>query len=534
MKPDWLKDAVIYQIYPQSFQDTKGDGIGDIPGIISRLDYIRSIGANTIWMNPCFDSPFNDAGYDVRDFYKVADRYGTEADLVNLFEEAHKRGMRVLLDLVAGHTSIDHPWFIAEAANPRDPDSNRYIWKNRDFDPAAGPGRDDFVANFFWHQPALNFGYENPSGPWQDPVDAPGPKKNRRELVNIMDYWFSRGCDGFRVDMASSLVKGDAKVKPSIIALWNEIRSWMEKNWPEAILLAEWSDPATAIDAGFHLDFMIHFGTPGYPSLFFNGKGTLPAREGPCYFDSAGRGSIELFRRNYNRHLKATRGKGYISLPTANHDFQRLRCGKRGWEGLRPAWVFLMTQAGIPVIYYGDEIGMRFVEDTPAKEGSTLTGIIAPNAGGADGERAGTRTPMQWNKKKNAGFSTANRKKLYLPLDPDKDRPTVAAQENDHDSLLNFVRRLLEIRRTHPALGAEGVLLWHIDRRKPYPMVYERRLGDERILILINPSGKRTSRKLPVKSDRFGAILVDGCEYDEEFLTFSIKPFGFGIFSIHK
>jgi maltose alpha-D-glucosyltransferase/alpha-amylase len=534
MALSWMKDAVVYQIYPQSFQDSNGDGIGDFQGIIRRLDYIQSLGVNVIWMNPCFDSPFGDAGYDVRDFYKVAPRYGTEQDLVELFEAAHRRGMRVVLDLVAGHTSMDNAWFLEEVANPKSPEANRYIWKNRDFDPKKGPAPEDFVANFFWYQPALNYGYENPTEPWQDAMDAPGPRKNRAELRGILSYWFDRGCDGFRVDMAGSLIKGAGQDNQAITRLWQDVRGWMDEEYPGRALVAEWSRPDVSVAAGFHLDFMMHFNAPGYPSLFFNGAGTIPPKEGPCYFDPAGEGSLEIFRREYAKQLAATRGAGYVSLPTANHDFQRLRCGARGWEGLRPAWVFLMTQAGVPTIYYGDEIGMRFVTGTPAKEGSTLTCLnleTAPNAGAADGERSGTRTPMHWDSSPNDGFSTAEADQLYLPMDECEERPTVESQEKDPDSLLNFVRHLTRLRVEHPALGADGEFSLLNPDDQHYPMVYVRSLDGKHYLVAINPSAEPQTMTLASELVPGEVVLAEGCclASAENGFEVSLAPFGYGI-----
>jgi glycosidase len=527
---EWLKDAVLYQIYPQSFQDTNGDGIGDFQGIISRLDYIKSLGVNTLWLNPCFDSPFGDAGYDVRNFYKVAPRYGEESDLVALFDEAHKRDMRVILDLVAGHTSMDNEWFVKEAKDPTNPDSNRYIWKNRDFDVEKGPDKEDFVSNFFWYQPALNYGYHNPTEDWQDPIDAPGPQKNRQELLDILAYWYDRGCDGFRVDMAASLVKGEWEHKTETINLWKEIRSWMDAKYPGRALVAEWSEPSDAVPAGFHLDFMMHFNAPGYASLFFNGKGTLPAKEGPCYFDPKGEGSLDIFRDEYPKQLKGTRGLGYVSLPSANHDFQRQRVGDRTWEGLPPSWVFLMTQAGIPTIYYGDEIGMRFVTGTPAKEGSTLLGVDAPNAGAPDGERSGTRTPMQWDSSVNDGFSTAPADQLYLPMDDDPDRPTVEKQEADTDGLIHFIRTLAKLRVDHPALGADGEFEFLNPQGDDFPFVYKRSLDGASYLVVTNPLDREATISLSDPSASTATILDGGVTLSKGNIT--APAFGYGIFKL--
>ena len=218
--PDWLEKAVFYEIYPQSFYDSNCDGIGDLPGILQKLDYLQYLGVNAIWLNPCFDSPFQDAGYDVRDYYKIAARYGTNDDARHLFDEAHRRGIHILLDLVPGHTSIEHPWFQASARHERNEYSDWYIWTDSGWTwevPGLrlvnGYGDRDatFITNFFYCQPALNFGFANPDPryPWQSPVDAPGPQRVRQEMRNIMKFWLDLGCDGFRVDMAASLIKND-------------------------------------------------------------------------------------------------------------------------------------------------------------------------------------------------------------------------------------------------------------------------------------------------------------------------------------
>ena len=533
---NWLKDAFIYQIYPQTFQDSNGDGVGDFQGIIARLDYLKDLGINTIWLNPCFDSPFGDAGYDIRDFYKIAPRYGDEADFKQLVEAAHAREIRVILDLVAGHTSMDNPWFVDEAKNPQSEHSNRYIWKNRDFDPSVGPVKGDFVSNFFWYQPALNFGYSEPSEPWQDPIDAPGPQKNRAELKKILSYWFDRGCDGFRVDMAGSLVKPE-NTPASIAAtkgIWQEVRAWMDTHYPDRVLMSEWSYPSRSIDAGFHLDFMLHFNAPGYSSLFFNGNGTLPPPKGQthCYFDAEGKGSLDVFKKSYMEQRTATQGKGLITLPVGCHDFQRLRCAPRDWEELRCAWVFFMTQAGPPTIYYGEEIGMRYVEGTPSKEGSLLDGIIAINAGTTElGERAGTRTPMQWDGSANAGFSTVAEEDLYLPLDPDAQRPTVAAQKEDADSLFNFVRQLIQLRKDHPALGTDAEFTFLNPEGTDYPFVYLRELEGTRYLVMINPARESKDLTVELSAEPTHWLLNEGCLCTSggDLLSLNLKGFAYGI-----
>ena len=206
MAANWLKNAVFYEIYPQSFYDSNGDGIGDIQGIIEKLDYVKSLGCNALWLNPCYDSPFKDAGYDVRDYKKVAPRYGTNDDLVRLFKAAHEKGIHVLLDLVPGHTSEQHPWFLESGKAEENEYSDRYIWTENAFCRGDGmpfiggemPRDATYIINFFKSQPALNYGYREIHESWQQPIDAPGPMATREAMKDVMRFWLSKGCDGFR------------------------------------------------------------------------------------------------------------------------------------------------------------------------------------------------------------------------------------------------------------------------------------------------------------------------------------------------
>ena len=226
-----LESEVLYQIYPQSFADSNGDGIGDLAGITSKLDYLADLGITMIWLNPIFDSPFKDAGYDVRDYYQIAPRYGTTEDLVTLVEQAHRHGIKVLLDLVPGHTSEEHAWFQQSAQPEPNEFSDRYIWTEHAFDNGAGlpfiGGEYDrngtYILNFFKSQPALNYGFHQLNRPWQQSPDAPGPMATRQAMVEVMKHWLELGCDGFRVDMADSLVKFDTEDKQATIAVGQDM-----------------------------------------------------------------------------------------------------------------------------------------------------------------------------------------------------------------------------------------------------------------------------------------------------------------------
>ncbi len=525
MSADWLSDAVFYEIYPQSFADSNGDGIGDFPGATARLDHLAWLGVNTVWINPCFESPFRDAGYDVSDYLRIAPRYGTNDDLIVFVDAARDRGIRVVLDLVAGHTSVQHSWFQRSADSTED---DRYIWSDQPgegFVPSPGTRPGYYLKNFFEEQPALNFGYARPQPdePWRQAVDAPGPQANRTALREIIAFWLEKGVSGFRVDMAYSLVKDDPG-REETARLWRELHAWLDEAYPTAVLLPESDYPAPAdigVRSGFDGDFflVIH---PAHSALFNNGgAGTLfwlPDHE-HCFFDADGPdgpGSLGAFLSIWDEHRAANGGDRQILLATADHDFSRLCCGDRTAEQLGAAYAFLLTWGSIPSIYYGDEIGMRYVDGLPDHEGS----VCNPGY-----NRAGCRTPMQWDEGPNAGFSTAPADRLYLPQDPDPNRPTVAAQRDDPASVLSLVRRLIGLRRSTPALGTlSSTEVLHRD----YPFVYVR--GGTH-LVVVNPRRAAASVELAHVAQSgveviecSGVSVVDG--------AVSADGFGWGVFAL--
>jgi maltose alpha-D-glucosyltransferase/alpha-amylase len=320
--------------------------------------------------------------------------------------------------------------------------------------------------------------------------------------------------------MAYSLVKDDPG-RAETARLWAEMRGWLDRAHPDAALLSEWGDPALAVPAGFHADFFLHFGGPanGWPLRSLWSNGAIANRrewgtDGPCYFDADGRGHVGPFLAAYHDALAAIGEAGHIVLPTANHDFARLHAGPRTLRQLPPAFAFLLTFPTLPAIYYGDEIGMRQVPGLPDTEGS----VLAP-----DYNRAGSRTPMQWDSRPNAGFSTAPSASLYLPVDPEPHRPTVAGQRADQDSLLRSVKDLIALRRAEPGLGSGGSLEILHDA---YPLAY---LRGGQFLVVINPSGR--ARTLPHGRPELAAATVvrhTGVTVDQA--TITAGPFTFGIF----
>lgn len=557
--PDWLKNGVIYQVYPSSYKDSDGNGIGDIRGVISKLDYIESLGVRAIWFNPLFESGWIDGGYDIIDFYKVDPRFGTNNDLVELVEKAHAKGIKVMLDLVAGHTSDKHPWFVQSSEDTNLQYSDYYIWSDRLPDKKAEadlekmlqdpnymqntigkwmlskyPRNKYYCKNFYACQPSLNYGYANPDPdhPWEQGVNEPGPKAVRQELKNIIAFWYGKGVDGFRVDMANSLVKND-KDKSAILDLWREVREWSDKNYPDHVLMAEWGSPKYCLASGFNVDMDLNSTRAHNRRMYFDRKHQA---DGGSYFSlNGGQPSVkdlygndwktdqidrnttpaQMLKEYYDYFtdcLNSTSTMGYFATISGNHDHLRLNMGARNTPDQLKVMLTWVLSMPLPIIYYGDEIGMRSLVDMPNVEGANHNGK----------ERAGARSPMQWSQGATAGFSTCSPDKLYLPVCPDwtpatsyphylewkKDfeagkaktvaagAPTVEAQDNDPESMLNWVRSLIKFRAETEAFWADSKFIPIFNEAQPYPMVFLRSNGKDTYLIALNPTGERKTLTL--------------------------------------
>lgn len=488
MAASWLKDAVFYEIYPQSFCDSNGDGIGDIPGIISKLDYIKSVGCNALWINPWYDSPFADAGYDVRDYYKIAPRYGTVEDAKELFRVAHEKGIHVLIDLVPGHTSEEHDWFLKSALEQPDPEfADRYIWTenafcrggNMPFISGEKPRDGAYIINFFKSQPALNYGYHKIDEPsWQQSIDAPGPIANRQAMKDVIRFWLNKGADGFRVDMADSLVKNDGEEKLSTMEVWKDILGDIHKDYPEAAFVSEWNKPRQALNCGFDMDFMLDWYGNGYSCLAryyqIDDQGN-PVND-RSYFKADSDADIHGFLRDYLPQYEDTKDTGLWCLITGNHDCKRASFNLTDRER-KLLYAFLFTMPGAPFVYYGDEIGMRY-RWLPTKEGGY--------------HRTGSRTPMQWDNGKNLGFSASVEESLYLPVDPVPGNTTVELQAKDPDSMLNHIRKILALRREYADLGNYSPFRVYSAEEGSRLFAYKR--GE--MLLAVNPSIEELSLAL--------------------------------------
>ena len=531
--PKWAENAVFYQIYPQSFYDSNGDGIGDLQGIIKKLDYVKSLGVDAIWINPFFESPFADAGYDISDYFKVAPRYGTNNDAKQLFAEAHKRGLHVLFDFVASYTSMEHPWFKASARQDTNKYTNWYIWTDNvwknppeeyaaDFIKGYGTRNGLYMRNFYYCQPALNYGFALPDTncAWQLSPDHPDVLNLKEEMKNVLRFWMDMGADGFRADMAGALTK-DANVVGNeqffnthvnaTQEFWREIRQLLEEEYPDALMVAEWSYPKDALNNCFHVDFFHWFN--GYNDLFQKESWRIMNgfSEGNSFFDVEGKGNISDFLANYMEQYTATKENGYICLPLGNHDNARL-CNNRSDKDMEIIFAFGFTMPGIPFIYYGNEIGMK---QLPASW---------PQIEGAYKPRNGARTPMQWSSGKNLGFSSAAKDKLYLPVDTAQNAPTVAEAEQNQNSLLNKTRKFIELRHSEPALANYAEFVPLFAEPNTYPFIYARANGHDKVLVMLNPSGSEATASFDINT-QFGSTKLlagDSFEIKHEGTTVSV------------
>lgn len=509
MRQEWLDSAVFYEVYPTSFYDSNGDGIGDIPGIIEKLDYIAELGCNAVWLNPCYCSPFNDGGYDITDYYRVDPRFGTNADIKRLFETARSKGIRIMMDLVMGHTSYLHPWFQQSCREERNEFTDAYIWSdNMDVEHCEGRfmcGLSErphmFKVNYYATQPALNYGYYHPDKSWQMAMDSPAAMASRERLIDVCKFWLEMGAVGFRVDMAHAMVKNDPHHRGTI-RFWQEVFRAIRADYPESVFLAEWNNPRqTVVKAGFDLDFYVPFG------LF---KKWAQDRDNEnIYADTYISEKSSLFRIfliGLQQAIKAVnRTEGYQILQLDNHDMIRLSRG-RSDDMIRVLWAIYLTLPGVPLIYYGDEIGMRY-QPLKSKDGGY--------------HRTGSRTPMQWDNTINNGFSTTDGA-LYLPVEGPDSPYTVAAQQADPSSIYHTVRALVHLKRTLACLHATaGFKVLHTGRRGDgNPFIYRRSSATDELVAVILPRGRQMEidMKKYLKDGTYESILQNAA-YDGRILS---------------
>ena len=496
----WWQQGVVYQVYPRSFQDSDGDGIGDIRGTIQRLDYLEWLGVDALWLSPVFPSPMADFGYDVADYTDVDPMFGTLADLDELIAELHRRRMRLLLDYVPNHTSDRHTWFL-DARAARDAEHRDwYIWR----DPAPGGGPPNDWQSAFggsaweWHEATGQFYFhsflkEQPDLNW-DNLEV------RRAMGDVLRFWLDRGVDGFRVDVLWILAKG-----PEIAATGDG----RPADGPSV------TSPLAGDQDGVHeIIGEPRSITDAYEDRVLIGEIYLPLERLIRYYGTDGSGvhlpfNFQLLLVDWQAAAVHEAVKRYEELLPAdawpnwvlgNHDKPRV-ASRLGAEQARVAAMLLLTLRGTPTLYYGDEIGMIDVA-VPAAEQQDPQGL----RGGES--RDPQRSPMRWQDGSAAGFTIGD---PWLPIGGDVDEVNVAVQRDDPHSMLSLHRRLLDLRRREPALHSGE---WHDLGREAGAIAYERRHGERRFLVLLNLTGEAAS--LPAAAREVAGAIVAATRSDRE------------------
>ena len=436
------KDLIFYEIYPTSFYDSNGDGIGDLKGIEEKLDYVKDLGCNAIWINPFYKSPFKDGGYDVEDFFDVDPKFGNLDDFTSLIKTAHNKGIKIILDLVAGHASIKNREFIESAKAEPNEYSDLFVWNdsvwewNRDFRLISGvyDRNAAFLVNFFAHQPGFNYGFKDINRPWQMSYKDERTFKARNYMLNVMRHWLKLGADGFRVDMADSLVKLDED-KSATIEVWKWMFNIIRKEYPNAFFVSEWANPWRALEAGFDADFVLD----AWDSFFHLMVRSREDTRGVSLFN--GNNDVDKIVEDMKkRFYEAKKHNKHLALISGNHDTDRI-ANSLDLNKLKMYYLFMYSMPGTPFLYYGDEIEMK-TSNLPSKDGGY--------------QRTGTRTPMIWdNVSPNHGFSTT-KGETYLPF-YDENKISVVEAKNNNDSLYNFIKQMIEIRKNNEDLTGNSL-----------------------------------------------------------------------------
>ena len=481
----WWQKGIIYQIYPRSYQDSNGDGIGDLPGIIQRLDYLKSLNVEAIWLSPIYPSPMHDFGYDVSDYRGIHPMFGAMTDFDRLLAEVHKREMKLLLDLVPNHTSDEHPWFIESRSSRDNPKRDWYIW--RDPAPDGGPPNnwlsvfggsawtfDERTGQYYMHQ----FVKQQPELNYRHPEVLPA-------MLDVMRFWLDKGLDGFRVDVIWLMMKDehfqDEPLNPDWDGLvpWNQFEHIYTQNLPEVHDLIR--HMRAVLDEYDERVMVGEIYLPNEALVEYYGQ-----NRDECHLPF----NFQLIDLDWNAQSVRQVVDAYEStLPEGawpnwvlgNHDRRRVAT-RVGADQARVANMLLLTLRGTPTTYYGEEIGMEdvpippeFVQDPPAVNMPEIADIV-----GRDPER----TPMQWNDSPNAGFAPAG-VTPWLPVADDYAERNVAQQENDPTSILNLYRVLTDLRRSEPALSVGDYV--SVDTGNNDVFAYRRMAeGADHFLVVLN------------------------------------------------
>lgn len=502
--PPWWKHAVFYEVYPRSFADSNGDGIGDLNGITAHLDYLRSLGIDAIWLTPCYPSPQVDFGYDVSDYRNIDPAYGTLKDFERLQQEAHRRGIRIVMDLVANHTSDRHPWFVDARSSRTSAHRNWYIWRDGkdagqppnnwqssfggpawQFDPAT---RQYYYHFFYPEQPDLN---------WRNPAVE-------KALLEVTRWWYQRGVAGFRIDAVSTLfedpelrdnpfLQGGDTSNPEMENLYNENLTEVHATLRGLRRLA---DEYRAVLIG-----ETWAATPGELRKYYGQHDEELQLPMDLDFSSVAAFSANEFRIHIAGIETAKIWPVYV---INNHDvvrsYTRYGDGHNNDAIAKVLAALYLTLRGTPIMYYGEELGMENNDPQRREDAQDPFGKLGwPQQKGRDGER----TPMQWSGAANAGFS---RSKPWLPVPPSYRTHNVASELRDPASLLQFYKRLLSLRRRSPALLDGNYIPLNED--DPDVLAYLRRTGRDCVVVMLNMSANPQTVRLNLAAQGLGSAKL--------------------------
>ncbi len=508
----WWKEATVYQIYPRSFRDTNGDGIGDIPGIIEKLDYIRGLGVDVIWLCPVYRSPNDDNGYDISDYRSIMPDFGTMADWEKLLEGVHQRGMRLIMDLVVNHTSDEHAWFVESRSSKDNPYRDYYIWRKGEGDRPPNNWT-SFFAGSSWQYDEVTgeyylhlFSRKQPDLNWENPAV-------RREVYDMMNWWLDKGIDGFRMDVVNliSKVPGLPSVGDPNVLNWGganfmngpRIHEFLKEMNREALagrdVMTVGEMPGVTVEEAQRYT--------GEAENELNMVFQFELMECESYW--GGRNvnwSLPAFKAIVDKWQQGLKEGGWNSNYLNNHDQPRMvsRFGNDGpyWkESAKMLATLVHTLPGTPFVFQGEEIGMTNVHFPSIEDYNDIDTrnhyreLVAAGWRPEDAltyyhdrSRDNARTPMQWDASENAGFTSG---RPWLGVNPNYKEINVASQIGDEDSILSYYKRVIRFRKEREAMVYGDFRL--LQPEHPTVFAYLRTLGGERYAVLLNFSDKPSS-----------------------------------------
>lgn len=542
MNKQWWKEAVAYQVYPRSFNDSNNDGIGDLPGVIEKLDYLNELGIDVIWLSPMYKSPNDDNGYDISDYTDIMDEFGTMDDFNLLLESVHQRGMKLILDLVVNHTSDEHPWFIESKSSKDNPKRDWYIWQEPKPD-GSEPNNwesifngstweyDDTTGEYYFHL----FSKKQPDLNWDN-------KEVRHAIFEMMNWWFEKGIDGFRVDAITHIKKsfeaGDLPVPegktyaPAFDVDMNQpgIQSWLQEMKEKS--LSQYDIMTVGEANGVNPENAVEWvgENEGKFNMIFQFEHLGLWNTGDSKFD------VKAYKDVLNRWQKQLENIGWNALFIENHDQPR-RVSTWGddqnywYESATSHAIVYFLQQGTPFIYQGQEIGMT---NYPFESVETFNDVAVVNeyniVKSQNGDvsallekhkmenRDNSRTPMQWNNQTNSGFSEHS---PWFPVNPNYKTINVADQQQDPNSILNFYKSLITLKKSDDIYTYGTFDL--VDKNNEQVFAYTRTLNNKKVLIVANLTNQTATFKYDNSINQDNILLHN---YKNEAIDINaIKPF---------